>query len=266
MAVLYLDEVIILNLLADYVILLAAAKLSGRAASRRRLLAGAAVGAGYGLAAAVFPALSGSICKVLAGAAMTALAFGRKRILRLGLLVFGTAAAFSGAVTALASGGRITVTVAAAAFLLCLTVYPAVFRGIAAHRIKGEIVPITASLGGRRVTFPALVDTGNSLRDPVTGKPVTVVSLMAAEALFDRETYEILNCPDWLEHIPRLDGKFTLIPFNAIGGGGLLPAVRPDSMAKGDTPCTGEFLAIARRGIDEGKGYAAITAAGKEEK
>lgn len=266
MAVIYLDEILILNLLADYVILLAAVRLSGRGVSRRRILAGAAAGACYSLAEALFPVLGGAVGKILAGAAMTLLTFGRKRILRLGLLLFGTAAAFSGAVTAIASGGKVTVAAAAAAFLLCFVVYPVVFRGLAAHRIKGEITPVTASIGERKVTFPALVDTGNGLRDPVTGAPVTVVSLKAAAPLFDRETCELLSRPDWLEHIPRIEGRFTLIPFNALGGGGLLPAVRPDTMVRGNTPCTGELLAIARRGIDEGKGYAALTAAGREEK
>ncbi|BDZ78983.1 MULTISPECIES: sigma-E processing peptidase SpoIIGA [Claveliimonas] len=45
-------------------------------------------------------------------------------------------------------------------------------------------------VNGRCVTVPALIDTGNTLRDKLTGKPVNIIESQTAEELFGKEIPE----------------------------------------------------------------------------
>ena len=59
MTVIYLDELFLLNFVVDYLLLLAAGRLSGEILRRGWLALGAAIGAAYA-AAAVLPGRSGT--------------------------------------------------------------------------------------------------------------------------------------------------------------------------------------------------------------
>lgn len=50
--------------------------------------------------------------------------------------------------------------------------------------------PLEIVLGGRKATLPALMDTGNELLDPVTGRPVIIVEYRAVEDLLPQEFRE----------------------------------------------------------------------------
>ncbi|MEC9488928.1 MAG: sigma-E processing peptidase SpoIIGA [Halanaerobium sp.] len=95
------------------------------------------------------------------------------------------------------------------------------------HKKKG-IVWLEIGYRGRQVTIRAYQDTGNQLRDPLTGFPVIIAEAKAVENLFTVQ-------PEWtmdeLEGIRReLGSKFCLIPFKGIDRreNGLLPGFRPD--------------------------------------
>ena len=88
------------------------------------------------------------------------------------------------------------------------------------HRITGRQAPedlfcrIQIDFNGKSVTCSAKVDTGNSLTEPFSNAPVAVV------------------CEECLSGIePRQkSGKIRLVPFQAVSGGGLLPAFKPDKL------------------------------------
>lgn len=93
---------------------------------------------------------------------------------------------------------------------------------------KSRITDLKVGLNNREVTICGLWDTGNQLRDPLTGFPVVVVEDKAVEDLFTVK-------PDWtMEDIysiqEQVGTKFRLIPFSGIGDGGgrLLPGFKPD--------------------------------------
>lgn len=68
---------------------------------------------------------------------------------------------------------------------------------------------------GRKVTLDAVIDTGNSLRDPLTGDPVSVIDKDTAGDLFGE----------------RIPDKVRYIPYRSIGKtDGLLPAVRLEKL------------------------------------
>lgn len=108
--VIYLDELFLLNFVVDYLLLLAAGRLSGEILRRGWLALGAAIGAAYA-AAAVLPGMGfllHPLCKL--GAAVLALLAGygkSRRLLRVSLVFFAVSAAFGGGVFALQLlGGR----------------------------------------------------------------------------------------------------------------------------------------------------------------
>lgn len=71
------------------------------------------------------------------------------------------------------------------------------------EKIKREEIVITVILeeGSVQVTLKALIDSGNSLYDPISGKPVCVVEREALEGKIP------LDIPE----------KFRLIPYHSIG-------------------------------------------------
>lgn len=82
-----------------------------------------------------------------------------------------------------------------------------------------------------------LVDTGNELKEPLTGRPVVVAEVAALAGLLPVALVEAVagSTLDWdlLEHLP--DGwtdLFRLVPFRSVGRpAGLLLAFLPDRLA-----------------------------------
>jgi len=177
----YIDELFFINLAADYFLLLAAAKLCGIFVKRRRLVLGALIGAAYATAAAMpraawlrFPAFWVLIAAFML---IASCGFG-KRLARLGIVFIAVSAAFAGALYAigLAGGGyilaNINLTLLCATFAVSYIVITIVFAKIARSGVKYESLKI--GLSGKTVTLRALIDTGNSLVDGVTGFPVAI--------------------------------------------------------------------------------------------
>jgi stage II sporulation protein GA (sporulation sigma-E factor processing peptidase) len=129
------------------------------------------------------------------------------------------------------SDAQLLLLCAAGEYLLCCTV-TALTR-----RSGSATVPLLLRCQGRRVLLRGLVDSGNLLRDPLTGKSVVVVSPEAAGPLFPaglRPTPEELHRPE--EVCARLAGEWEpgrvrLLPYHAVGTEqGLLLAVRLDAL------------------------------------
>lgn len=70
------------------------------------------------------------------------------------------------------------------------------------------------------VILPAMLDSGNLLRDPVTGRPVLVIPVRAARTLFPD-----LEDPSCLKELPL---GFRLLNVRTAAGSSLLPMFRPD--------------------------------------
>ena len=79
-------------------------------------------------------------------------------------------------------------------------------------------VPVELSHNGRKMTLIALRDTGNDLRDPVTGKPVLIVDALTAEGLTGLSRVQLESPVETMGTLPGL----RLIPYKTVGGSGLL--------------------------------------------
>ncbi len=92
-----------------------------------------------------------------------------------------------------------------------------------------KTVPVTIRHGNKKLSLTALVDTGNTLRDPVTGCRILVVDGSVAESLlgFDMEALEdplrTMSC----HFIPGL----RLIPYSTVGQpNGFMLGFRPQQL------------------------------------
>lgn len=100
-------------------------------------------------------------------------------------------------------------------------------------------VPLEIVLFGERVVTTALLDTGNRLRDPVSGAPVAVVEHQVIAHLFPEHLEEAIRRMERgdLSEIGRVlssaqwSARFRVVPYTALGKEkGLLVGFRPDEV------------------------------------
>lgn len=276
--VLYLDVLAAVNLAADYLLLLATARLAGVWVTRRRILLGAAAGAAY----AVFAVLPGTaflaspLCEVCAGIGLIYLTFGRRpgRFLRLNALFLLVSCACAGAVLALgqATGAVLRVDgayyldvplrVAAPAALLCWCASGLLFRGSAGQDgAERPSARVELTFAGRQATYLLLCDTGNALCEPVSGRPALVLDRHAAAQILPAELAGILsglradNASAQMAALPdRWRTFFCLLPYRAVGSaGGLLLAFRPDTIRRTDGSTACQLAAICAEPVAGGR-------------
>lgn len=285
MTVVYIDSLFLLNLVVNYLLLLASARLAGEVIRRLRLGLGAALGAFYA-AAVFFPGMGflvHPLCKLGAAVLMLLCAFGgSRRLLRLTLVFFGVSAAFGGGIFAIELlGGRglslkngifysamdlRLILLSAAA---CYVAIAFVFRRTARHSgPRRELVPAVITLGGRRTALTALVDTGNTLTDPVTNRPVMVAEGEKLVSLFpEGECPEEGDLRDPVASLERLSqgagkGRWRLLPYQAVGVDcGMLLALRTDGVRVGEEDYGGILVALAPGRLSDGGGYSALIGA-----
>lgn len=274
----YVDTLFVINLTVDYIALLISAKICAVVVSRLRLLGAAAFGALYAVAT-VLPlgtVLDSPLIKIAAGALMVLAAFaGRPRLLRLTLVFFAVSAALGGAVMAasMLGGGAmamVNLPLLAIAFVASYIVLTLVFRRAARHR-RGVIVSLTLRHDGREVSLKALVDTGNALTDPMSGRSVVVAGVGDIKPLLSHSVGMIvaqLRAKDAVRVLEELAGvehgiRFQLIPYSAVGtAGGMLLAFRPDEIVVDGKRKTGMLLALSPNSVSDGGSYAALLGAG----
>jgi stage II sporulation protein GA (sporulation sigma-E factor processing peptidase) len=76
-----------------------------------------------------------------------------------------------------------------------------------------QIVQVELTYGGQTVKLNALRDTGNTLRDPVTGKSVLVVGADIADRLTGLSRRQLSEPVETISEIPGM----RLIPYRAVG-------------------------------------------------
>lgn len=107
------------------------------------------------------------------------------------------------------------------------------------HRIKREriLVRLEVYFDKKAVSLDALVDTGNSLKDPITGVPVVIAEYEGIKELLPGEIRRIFeesreNDLNAIAQIMSVSGsitRFRLIPFKSLGReNGMLIGFKPD--------------------------------------
>ena len=266
MTVVYIDLLFLLNLIANYLLLLAAGRLAGAVLIRWRIGLGAAAGALY--AALVFlPGLEWLAhwpCKLASGVLMALAAYGGEaHLLRVTVLFFGASAALAGAVLGsltLDHGVFYTpldIRLLLLLFVACYFMLSLFFRRVGRH--GGELARLEIALEGGVIALTALRDTGHSLADPATNRPVVVAYWRALAGLL----------PGWadpsdpvasLERCHAAGSRQArLIPYRAVGVEcGMLLAVRSQGVTVDGKPAGKLLVALSPTPVDDGGGYQAL--------
>ena len=282
MTIVYVDMTFVINGMVNYLLLVTTGHLAGVRLHRIRLLFGSLLGACYSvivyLPGAAF--LQQIPCKIGVAVLMLLIGYGGvNRFLRLSFLFFAVSFAFSGSMLALEclrdrnliqnDGWSVSAGIEELllAIAFCYLVLSIVFRRSAKHGgIRRDIVQIRARCGEREADFFALMDSGNTLTDPITNAPVIVAELEAATALLTEEQKAILtaemiqDAPLALEHLSELgDHRFFLIPYRAVGvSSGLLLTLRTDAVFLNGKRYHDILIAFSPTSVSDGGGYAAL--------
>lgn len=265
----YVDSLFALNLIADYLLLLVGARVSGAVIRRWRIAIAAVVGAAYAVAAVVpeWGFLTRPLPKIALGVGMSLIAYGSERKLwRCTGAFFAVSALFGGAVWAagMLAGGYgasalyvpVSWRVLALSFGICYAAVSLLFRRTLAKRSR-RVVTMAAELGGRSVELRALEDTGSALADPVSGRPVIVADARSLEPLLGAyiPPGDAAGAAEALSRVPGLERRVSLIPYRAVGtSSGLLAAFRPDSLTLGGAAAD----ALIALGEVRGEDYEAV--------
>ena len=279
--VVYLDIIFLLNGIADAGALYATGRLSGIPVAGKRLAAAALLGGTYGALCALpgWGALSSLPVQACAAAGLVGLAFGKREgFLRRVLLFFLLSCALAGALVAgerlLRERGDALAGLDWRIFLLagggCFLLMSVVFRGGARHGGAGQLCRCRVRRGGREAELTALLDTGCTLTDGLSGTPVLTVHWAALEGLWtpeERAALSRLESEGAVRCLERLGGGFRLLPYRAVGvRSGLLLCFKADGAELDGRSLGAVTVALSPTPVSDGGGYAALWGgeAGKE--
>lgn len=258
----YVDQVFVGSLVMNYIILWISARLGGVRHNRWRLLSGACLGAFYSLALFV-PAVHNFLApgyKFLASLIMVAAAFLPRPPVKAAVLLgyfylatFALGGAVQGVIGFLQHRyeGMILAGVMQAVdaylwygILISTALFWTLGRIVPGRMRKRLMLPLlrsdlAVSFDGRTVSLPALLDTGNSLSDPLTGSPVVIKEYEALKEILSPKVRESLDKygPDQGAAVlgelgeEIAGGHFRLIPYRSVGReNGWLMGFRPDEL------------------------------------
>lgn len=249
----YLDLAVILNFLVDFLLLMGTNRLSGFPAGTRRCALAAALGGIYSGVSLLpgFHFLGNLLWRGVCLGIMSVIAFGMNRsaVKRGGVFVL----------LSMALGGM-ALSLGKTSFLplvLCGCMLLILCRWAFGGKIGGrEYVPLNITYGENSVSLIALRDSGNSLRDPISGEPVFLISADAAQNLTGLSEKQLRTPLETLtrQPIPGL----RLIPYRAVGNGnGMLLGLRFENIKVGDISQSA-IIAFVPEGLGRGAGYQAL--------
>lgn len=250
----YIDVVAILNFLVDLLLMIGTDRLCGFPMNWKRVIPAAIVGGVYAGVCLLpgFFFLANTLWRIVSLGIISWIAFGfSKSAIRRATVFVLLSMALGGIALGIGDGGFWSLAASAAGVSLLCAV------GFRDRPGSVSYVPVELFYAGRRMCLTALHDTGNSLRDPVTGKPVLVVGAEIAGQLMGL-TQQQLRSPVAAMADPPLPG-LRLIPYRAVGQpAGMLLAIRLPQVRIGNW--TGSHLvAFAPDGLSGEGAYQALT-------
>ncbi len=261
--VIYADILIAVNLIVNYLLLRACCAVTGADGKTLRLFLSAAAGGIFSLIIFVngIPVLLNVLIKLVFLLFMVAVAFGVKSLkafvkncaaffianfvfagimLAISTLVLPHSALYVNGVVYF----DINIVTLLAVSLVCYIVLSILSRLSKGRAPVQCIYEIAVEYGGIKVKGTALYDTGNSLRDSFSGRPVVIADKSFAQKI-------ISQSGDITEQ-----KNFRLIPYSTIKNGGALPAFMADSLEistpKGNVVVKNIYIAVPEQKLVSG--------------
>lgn len=254
----YIDIIIIENLIMNYIILYATGLISKNKIYYLRIFFASLIGAIYVATQYIsnLAIYSNTIIKIILSIIMVLIAFNpqdMKKMLKQLLLFYLTTFTFGGVATYLIYVLKPENIIIENGMFVGTYVLKVIFIGAIVGSIiliisfkisknkmtkKDMICQVKIKLNQKEKILNAIVDTGNMLKEPITGSPVIVVE---KNALYDLMPKEILNNTEYIlggdfekipediknEYIPKLK----IIPFSSLGKqNGMLVGIKPEKV------------------------------------
>ena len=220
--VLYVDLVVLLNFLVDLLLILGTNRLAGYPPGLKRAVPAALLGGAYagGCLLPDFDFLGNGLWCAVMLCLLAVIAFGFSRSgLRRVMIFLLLSFALNGAAMAVGSGGVGSLLLAAIAVAaLCAW-------GLQGKARSREYIPVELRYGDKKWNLTALLDTGNTLRDPLTGEQVLVAGADMGQKLLGLSPQQLSAPAETLA--AGLAPGMRLIPYRTVGQqGAMLLAMR----------------------------------------
>lgn len=250
----YVDGVMAVNFLVDFLLLLGTNRLAGFPDQKKRLTAAAALGGLYGGVCLLpgFRFLGNLLWRIVCLLLMGVIAFGwsKSALRRCGIFLL-LSLALGGLAVSLGRADAWALALAALG-LWCLSRLS--FGEPVGSR---KYIPLEITYGDRSVKLLALRDTGNTLRDPVTGEQALVISQSVASRLTGLTRQQMQNPLETMTAgvLPGL----RLLPFRTVGqGSGMMLAMAFENVTM-DGKRGKALVAFAPENFENGGAYQALT-------
>lgn len=274
MKLVYIDMLILLNFVANYLLLLGAGRVAAVPLRRWRIACGALLGALY--AAGMFLPNAEWLAlwqyKLLCGVAMVLITYGGERnLLKISCIFFTASAGLAGVILAaeLLGGAGVVlgngvvysdfdVRLLLLIFVACYFVLSVVFRRSGRHNAR-EFVKLQITTNSGKVELTALLDSGHTLTDPVTNQPVIIADYSFFRNDLPKGTDP--TCP--VESLKRCRANgisnVRLIPYRAVGVEcGMLLALRAKSVVVNERDLGSLLIALSPTLVSDGGSYQAL--------
>lgn len=289
--VVYVDILFLLNFVLNYLLLLTTQKICKNPAKAWQLSIGAAAGSIYAVLM-FFPSLSifySIIAKLVFSALLVIISFRItkwREFMRLFIVFYLANFMFAGAafalfyftdigsyIGAITSNGVFYFDIPIGTLLISSAIaYGGIHIGYRIYKKQlqktGRLFDISITLGEKNVQMLALLDTGNSLADPISGTPVIVAEYDTLKTLLPQHVCDVFDKheTDYYTIISSLmsdtsEMRFHLIPFCSLGkDDGMILAFKPDSISiqKGQNHPGNVLVGIYNKHISKGQEYKAL--------
>ncbi len=250
----YMDFVIILNFSVDLLLLLGTNRLCGYPSGIPRCCLSSAVGSIYAGVCMLqdFSFLGNTLWRIVFLFLMAVIAFGwNQSALRRGVVFVFLSMALGGIAMGMNQNSFFSLILAALGVtVMCLVGF--------CGRIGGQrFASVELTIKGQKYRLTALRDTGNTLKDPVTGQQVLIVGADVAQRIIGLTSQQLADPITTAES--GLISGLRLIPYRAVGQPcGMLLAYCFDEV-KIDGKQAGNLVAFAPDRIGNDGAYQALT-------
>jgi stage II sporulation protein GA (sporulation sigma-E factor processing peptidase) len=256
--VIYIDTLVIINLYVNFFLIKACGVFSHRRISTPRCILGAAAGGVSSLVILLppMPALPSIAMKLFIGGTLVLIAFGAGKFIRNALIFLVINVVFAGLMLVLSlfasplgmvyNNGVVYFDISFLALVFSTTAAYFLIRALRYFMdVKfntDKLYAVSFSYMGKSRELSAFADSGNTLTDFFTGKPVIICDKSACDGIFPE-----LECltGDY-DVIPGL----RFLPYSTVGGSGLLPVFKPESVRIGNKRVNA-LIGISKEGINK---------------
>lgn len=275
--VIYADEIFLINFVAAYILLYAlGAFINKIKIKKKRLIAASAINgiASVVIFTAEMPLYISHSLRVLSVFLVMSISFFelRRQILKQiiwflflsGIITFSMIfilSVFEGTVGMMIKAGIVYFSIPPVIFVITLVIsYVIMFLFIKMfkNRKNKRYYILTLTHNDKSITLTALFDSGNLLREPITGKYVTIVEWEKVKELLGAD-YEFSALENYMEEL-----KLWAVPFRAFGKSeGIIFAFMADKLTIHEEKRTEEkvFIGIYEKPLSSGREYSALLSA-----